>query len=593
MDSLLRIALINVASAGVLALAVAVASRWIRRPEIVHVLWVAVLLKLLMPPVLELALLPQLSGPLGVLEQAPVTTIGSVEPSVTTSLPLSVASGVPAGGAPFWLELAFGLWLAGAITLFVLALARAIRFDRALRRCGDEPAGALRIRAARLAGRLGLRWAPQLHVVGARISPMLWFTPGGLRLVVPQDLLARLTPAQCDTLLAHELAHVRRRDHWVRFFEQLVVVLFWWNPVVWWARSRLRQAEERSCDQWVLRTLPLSSNDYAEGLLKTVEFLSRSRTVVPALASGVGRIRNLETRLTMILNQRAQRTLSTPSRLVLALGITALLVIFPTWGGGELQQPEEREASEAHERGIRELERERATLEHELQELHSRRLDVERELAQRQARLEIERLGNEADALEALGEAEAAREIREQLKRYQRAITLEHEALELDRQRIDATSVLEYELRAAQLEAEELNSRGDPLAARDAAERAEMLERKLRQIHAEAAVRERRLQIEMLKSNIAEAELERARLVEAGRIDEATELEDQLRETERSERLEQAESRAREFEARLAELEERINDAKSAGEIDELERLRREYELQRAEIERELAGGSR
>jgi beta-lactamase regulating signal transducer with metallopeptidase domain len=64
-------------------------------------------------------------------------------------------------------------------------------------------------------------------------------------LLLPRDLLDELTPDERDALLAHELAHVRRRDHWVRLLELAATALFWWYPVAWWARAALRRAEER------------------------------------------------------------------------------------------------------------------------------------------------------------------------------------------------------------------------------------------------------------------------------------------------------------------------------------------------------------
>ena len=54
---------------------------------------------------------------------------------------------------------------------------------------------------------------------------------------------AALDAARCDTLLAHELAHYARGDHWVRWLELIVAVLFWWHPAAWVARVKLREAE--------------------------------------------------------------------------------------------------------------------------------------------------------------------------------------------------------------------------------------------------------------------------------------------------------------------------------------------------------------
>jgi len=120
--------------------------------------------------------------------------------------------------------------VAGAAFVLALAAWRFARFRRLLD-WAEPPPPELAARTAALAARLGLAHVPRLLVVPARIPPMLWPEPGGARLLLPRELLAELTPAERDALLAHELAHVRRRDHWVRLVETLATSLFWWYPL--------------------------------------------------------------------------------------------------------------------------------------------------------------------------------------------------------------------------------------------------------------------------------------------------------------------------------------------------------------------------
>ncbi|MHC4399837.1 MAG: M56 family metallopeptidase [Planctomycetota bacterium] len=63
--------------------------------------------------------------------------------------------------------------------------------------------------------------------------------------------------------------------------------LYWWHPVVWWARRRLHQAEEQCCDAWVLWACPGGAKRYAHTLLTAVEFLARARPALPAVVSGM------------------------------------------------------------------------------------------------------------------------------------------------------------------------------------------------------------------------------------------------------------------------------------------------------------------
>src|SRR5262249_53114894 len=140
--------------------------------------------------------------------------------------------------------------------------------------------------ADRLAGHMGLRGRPRVYLLPGPVPPLLWAFLGRARLFFPKALLARLSERGRSALLVHELAHLARRDHWVRWVELLVAALFWWYPVAWLARRRLHAAEEECCDAWVLRQLPDAGSDYAGALLETVDFLSGARAALPPAASG-------------------------------------------------------------------------------------------------------------------------------------------------------------------------------------------------------------------------------------------------------------------------------------------------------------------
>jgi bla regulator protein blaR1 len=145
--------------------------------------------------------------------------------------------------------------------------------------------------------------------VPAPVSPMVCALVGRPRLIMPAGLWERLTAEQRETLLAHELAHVRRRDHWTRRLELLVLGLYWWHPVAWWARQALQEVEETCCDAWVVWALPDSAAAYAEALVTTVAFLSRRRAALPAGASGMSHVRFLKRRVSMILQGTTPRAL--------------------------------------------------------------------------------------------------------------------------------------------------------------------------------------------------------------------------------------------------------------------------------------------
>jgi beta-lactamase regulating signal transducer with metallopeptidase domain len=356
-STLLHIGLTNAVLAGVLALAVGCIGCVCRRPALMHCLWLLVLLKLVTPPLFAVPVLqspePESaneSTPLAAgrapdalvparrqpppssagLTGAPVPDINGLHSSPL--VPEHVSPPEPIEGATptmSWETIVGAVWLTGCLGWWGLALYRIGRFRSLLRHASAAPPG-LQEQAGQVARRLGLTWCPRVWLVPAPIPPLLWAVAGSARILLPAALWQRCTIDQQQTFLAHELAHLRRRDHWARRLELLVGGLYWWHPVVWWARHALREAEEQCCDAWVVWALPNAASAYATGLVETVAFLSQARSAPLAAASGLGHVHSLKRRVTMIMRGTPPRALSAAGFLVvLALG-AILLPLLPT-----------------------------------------------------------------------------------------------------------------------------------------------------------------------------------------------------------------------------------------------------------------------
>jgi cell division protein FtsB len=349
----------------------------------------------------------------------------------------------------------------------LLAVRRALRFRRLLSGA-LPPSDALRERAQRLAERLGLSRCPSLLLVDARVSPMLWSRIGGCVLVLPSALLVRLTPSECDALILHELAHVRRRDHWVRLVELAAAVLFWWHPAVWLARRNLRIAEEQSCDALVLRTLAGPRRTYAEGLLKTLDFLAGRGRDLPALASGAGDARHLETRLTMIMKQRTPGRMTRAQTTLLAALALAVLLLFPTAARVADENTDEPPAPDAelHEK-LMELEQRSIELRHELEALEVQRRVLLQSAKQEQVRAELERVRRESDLLREEGRGPQARELLNQAYAMEQRHDLEQDRMRIEQQARAEAGMIEDELVRLMAQLEQARREGDERRAED------------------------------------------------------------------------------------------------------------------------------
>jgi WD40 repeat protein/beta-lactamase regulating signal transducer with metallopeptidase domain len=197
------------------------------------------------------------------------------------------------------------VWLAGTLAAFTLSAVRVHRFRRAMR-WATPASAAIQQEAAQIARRIGLRDHPRVWLVSGAVSPMLWAIFGHTRLLFPSRLLEDLAPVARRALLLHELAHLRRRDHWVRLLEATATILYWWHPVVWWARREIQAAEETCCDSWVVAGMPEDRGVYAAALIETDRFLSESHLALPALASGVQGFMLMKRRVTMIMRMRGE-----------------------------------------------------------------------------------------------------------------------------------------------------------------------------------------------------------------------------------------------------------------------------------------------
>ncbi len=83
-----------------------------------------------------------------------------------------------------------------------------------------------------------------------RPSVIGFFRP---RILIPEWLLERLTPAELNQVVLHEAEHLRRRDDWTNLLQKLCLVVFPLNPALAWMERRLCSEREMACDEGVLR----------------------------------------------------------------------------------------------------------------------------------------------------------------------------------------------------------------------------------------------------------------------------------------------------------------------------------------------------
>lgn len=140
-------------------------------------------------------------------------------------------------------------------------------------------------------------------------------------LLLPEGIGSRLTSAQLEAVVAHEVSHVHRRDNLTAAVHMVVEILFWFFPVVWWLRVRLIEEREHACDEAVLR-MGSEAESYAEGIIEVCKSYTESPAACISGISGS----DLKKRIIRIVNRRLGENLTRRKKVTLALACVTVLI---------------------------------------------------------------------------------------------------------------------------------------------------------------------------------------------------------------------------------------------------------------------------
>lgn len=182
-----------------------------------------------------------------------------------------------------WVLLA---WLTGAV-LCLARLARGIARLHTLRRRSTIAPASVAREAALLARRLGITSAIEIRVSGDADIPL---TFGALRplVLLPSRFTDDLPADQVRLVLAHELAHVARRDYLVNLSQCVIEALLFFHPLMHWVSRTAREEREHCCDE-LAASAAGDRREVARALVALEELVGgRSlRSLAPAATGGI------------------------------------------------------------------------------------------------------------------------------------------------------------------------------------------------------------------------------------------------------------------------------------------------------------------
>ena len=319
------------------ALFVIVASAcWVLRRASAHwryLLWLIVLAKCIVPPMLslQLAVLPGEPAAQSIPQQVQVAAVETTtEPAAPTAIsyappaatgetaPAAVSDAAPSpsvsagqgltagrveqaatfsiGQMTQWLAIA---WACGVGLYGLVVFIKAGRLNRRLKLTRRDASDDVQAELADLAKLLGLKTLPRVYHIDDMSQPFVW---GLLRgsIYLPAEFSRSGSRDDQRGILAHELAHVRRYDAAVNALQIVVQGVLFFHPLVWWANKKVRQEREKCCDETAIAALALQPKQYGSAIVDVLMSASRASRPVPSLAIA-GPVKNIEERIGTIM----------------------------------------------------------------------------------------------------------------------------------------------------------------------------------------------------------------------------------------------------------------------------------------------------
>ncbi len=300
-----------------------------------HGLWLLVVLRLALPYSVQspLSLFQWVKPHLGAIATAgppqsssPPEAVPEEETVVASTPPGFLTKAVQGN----WLR---WVWLAGTVALPSYLLIHGYWLGRKVRRQRPVTDSAVLNLLEDCKQEMGVHTPLMLVETPVVASPSLFgfIRP---RLLLPAGLTRSFSFEELRYVFLHELGHVKRADIPTNWLMTAALIVHWFNPLVWYAFSRMRGDQELACDALALGQAREAENrPYGQTMIKLLEGFSRP-AVVPGLVGILEDKHQMKRRISMIAKFR--KTNRWPVLAVSASAVLALITLTdPPAGAGE------------------------------------------------------------------------------------------------------------------------------------------------------------------------------------------------------------------------------------------------------------------
>lgn len=274
--------------------------------------------KLLLPPFLRTGLLeaPGRAFPVGYLVD------------LSAGVPSSAAGGPEVSGLSFGVSLSgvlFAIWAGVVLVCLVRATLSVVHLGRALKQA--VPAGRSPAESQTGSGAEVLRTAAvPVPLAFGLLHPKVY---------VPEDW--NTWDDRCRNLvLAHEAAHIRRRDGIAQVLQVIARALYFFHPLVWLLDRRMNEYREMACDDAVTEISAGGSAAYSRHLMEVAERVMLGRVSWRSASAFLRHRNGLLGRVRYQLEVKKMKTMSARTR-ALVFAALLLFVLPLSWYCGEAE----------------------------------------------------------------------------------------------------------------------------------------------------------------------------------------------------------------------------------------------------------------
>ncbi len=151
-------------------------------------------------------------------------------------------------------------------------------------------------------------------------------SPFVLGIIKPKIYLPfNMNEQDMEHVIAHENAHIHRKDHWWKPFGFLVLTLHWFNPLMWLGYVLLCRDIELACDEKVVKEFNNEQKaDYSQALLTC----SVNRRVIAACPLAFGEV-GVKNRVKLVLNYKKPAFWIVVAAIVVSIAVAVCFLTNP------------------------------------------------------------------------------------------------------------------------------------------------------------------------------------------------------------------------------------------------------------------------